>query len=62
MAGWSSEVGEQLLARRLADQPVVMFRAAGGEEDKPTIEAAYRNVEGGEFCEQDAVPEEFGAR
>jgi phenylpropionate dioxygenase-like ring-hydroxylating dioxygenase large terminal subunit len=31
MAGWSGEVGEQLLARRLADQPVVMFRAASGD-------------------------------
>jgi len=31
MAGWSSEVGEQPLARRLANQSVVMFRVANGD-------------------------------
>jgi nitrite reductase/ring-hydroxylating ferredoxin subunit len=31
MAGWSGEVEEQLLARRLADRPVVMFRALNGD-------------------------------
>jgi phenylpropionate dioxygenase-like ring-hydroxylating dioxygenase large terminal subunit len=30
MAGWSEELGEGLLARRLFDRPVVLFRTRGG--------------------------------
>lgn len=30
MAGWSDELGEQLLSRRMFDQPIVLYRKADG--------------------------------
>ena len=30
MAGWSDELGEQLLSRRLFDQPILLYRKADG--------------------------------
>jgi vanillate O-demethylase monooxygenase subunit len=30
MAGWSEELGDRLLARRLFDRPIVMFRQSDG--------------------------------
>jgi nitrite reductase/ring-hydroxylating ferredoxin subunit len=52
---WASTAAVPLTDAPVAAAVKALFDKAFDEEDKPTIEAAYRNIEGGEFWEQKPV-------
>jgi vanillate O-demethylase monooxygenase subunit len=55
MAGWSSELGNKPLSRRIFDRQLALFRQAFDEEDKPMIRASFENLEGQDFWEAKPV-------